>query len=309
MLLNMSLVSISCALARSNGRAVDVYGHVLRATALPGGSGSTSGWHLVHNGNLEVLTAVARVAGAVARKEPRGLLTSLLDTPLQARAAASVRSGNAQERELWQQLIPDLHVTRGGKEKLYDLKCINFCQTRYGRMQRAAPAQADAANHRAGAVATSYLARAQNLDRREAGARPTQVGPVETALNNYGGVTGLCLGHYGEASDTVEEYLRWCAAIAAAACWKRHGYATEKHATGAFLSCFRHRVGLEHARLKARHLHLNLQHVEGAEGNAQAQTAEQAEQRAGMARGMRARKPHHFRLPHTRGWSGRFRPM
>ena len=76
-----------------------------------------------------------------------------------------------------------------------------------------------------------------------------------------------------------------------------------------FLSCFRHRVGLEHARLKARHLHLNLQHVEGAEGNAQAQTAEQAEQRAGMARGMRARKPHHFRLPHTRGWSGRFRPM
>ena len=97
--------------------------------------------------------------------------------------------------------------------------------------------------------------------------------------------------------------------IAAAACWKRHGYATEKHATGAFLSCFRHRVGLEHARLKARHLHLNLQHVEGAEGNAQAQTAEQAEQRAGMARGMRARKPHHFRLPHTRGWSGRFRPM
>ncbi len=103
--------------------------------------------------------------------------------------------------------------------------------------------------------------------------------------------------------------VRWCAEIAAAACWKRHGYATEKHATGAFLSCFRHRVGLEHARLKARHLHLNLQHVEGAEGNAQAQTAEQAEQRAGMARGMRARKPHHFRLPHTRGWSGRFRPM
>ena len=115
-------------------------------------------------------------------------------------------------------------VSWDGQTKLYELKVINFCPSRYGRMQRAAPEQSGAVNFRAAAVAGEYRRRAQNVDRREAGTSETQIGPVESALSDYGGCTGLSLGHYGEASATVEEFLKWCAAVAAENSWRRLGF-------------------------------------------------------------------------------------
>ena len=194
-------------------------------------------------------------------------------------------------------LFGDLSQGRLSHAKLYDLKVINFCPSRYGRMQRAAPEQSGAVNFRAAAVAGEYRRRAQNVDRREAGTSETQIGPVESALNDYGGCTGLSLGHYGEASATVEEFLKWCAAVAAENSWRRLGFTSLKYATGAFLSTYRHRVGLAHARHKSQHLHLNMQHVEGAQGNEHSRTAEQAAVHAGVARSYKAGRPRAFRPP------------
>ena len=56
-------------------------------------------------------------------------------------------------------------------------------------------------------------------------------------------------------------------------------------------------VGLAHARHKSQHLHLNLQHVEGAQGNEHSRTAEQAAVHAGVARSYKAGRPRAFRPP------------
>ena len=71
---------------------------------------------------------------------------------------------------------------------------------------------------------------------------PGAVGPIESALRTHGGVVGLALGAYGEASQSVEALLEWCAGVAAAAQWQRLGYTSKERCRAAFLCGYRDRV-------------------------------------------------------------------
>ena len=96
---------------------------------------------------------------------------------------------------------------------------------------------------------------------------PGAVGPIESALRTHGGVVGLALGAYGEASQSVEALLEWCAGVAAAAQWQRLGYTSKERCRAAFLCGYRDRVATALYRAKAEHLLGNTRWVEGAAVN------------------------------------------
>ena len=131
----------------------------------------------------------------------------------------------------------------------------------------AAPRQAGAVNTRADKVAGEYLRAAQKLDRDAVGVATGTVGPIESAVRTHGGVIGLAMGACGEASQTVEDLLEWCASVAAAAQWQRLGYTSKERCRAAFLCGYRDRVATALYRAKAEHLLGNTRWVEGAAVN------------------------------------------
>ena len=74
-------------------------------------------------------------------------------------------------------------------------------------------------------------------------------------------------GAYGEASQSAEALLEWCASVAAAAQWQRLGYTSKERCRAAFLCGYRDRVAAALYRAKAEHLLGNTRWVEGAAVN------------------------------------------
>ena len=62
------------------------------------------------------------------------------------------------------------------------------------------------------------------------------------------------MGACGEASQSVEALLEWCASVAAAAQWQRLGYTSKERCRAAFLCGYRDRVATALYRAKAEHL-------------------------------------------------------
>ena len=75
---------------------------------------------------------------------------------------------------------------------------------------------AKAVDVKARAVRTEYVSKTKKLDRLYAPETETP-GPFEKSLSTFhgGGVTPLCFGAFGEASEAVDIYLKHCAKLAA----------------------------------------------------------------------------------------------
>ena len=71
---------------------------------------------------------------------------------------------------------------------------------------------------------------------------------------------------YGEASQSVETLLEWCASVAAAAQWQRLGYTSKERCRAAFLCGYRDRVATTLYRAKAEHLLGSTRWVRGGGG-------------------------------------------
>ena len=99
------------------------------------------------------------------------------------------------------------------------IKIVNECPTNYNCARVAAPARRVAVNNRAKKVAGVYVRRAQKIDRGECDTAQGSAGPCEDAIQGAGGVIGLCYGHYGEASDSIDDLIDWCAEAAAESAW------------------------------------------------------------------------------------------
>ena len=57
-----------------------------------------------------------------------------------------------------------------------------------------------------------YKRRAQKIDRDECERPEGEIGPCEARCRTQdGGVIGLCYGHYGETSDSIDDLLDWVA--------------------------------------------------------------------------------------------------
>ena len=135
------------------------------------------------------------------------------------------------------------------------------------------------------------------------------VGPVEAAVRDHGGVTGLAMGAYGEASDTVEQLLEWCAGAAAEDQWERLGYTSMKRCRAAFLCAYRDRVSVALYRAKAEHLFMNVRWVEGAEPNQYGERVEQdQEHHSAIARRWQVHQRGDFRPRQQPTRGGRAQP-
>ena len=127
------------------------------------------------------------------------------------------------------------------------------------------------------------------IDRDECGTPEGEVGPCEDALQDAGGVIGLCYGHYGEASDSMDDLPDWVAE----ACGAEHGFASKQAARAEFKAMYRHQWAMSHCREKAEHLLLNTQHAHSDSAEAQAaQYRAHCERRAAYARRCCSKAPH-----------------
>ena len=179
---------------------------------------------------------------------------------------------------------------------VFDLKIVNECPTNYNCARVAAPARRAAVNNRARKVAGVYVRRAQKIDRDECDTAQGSAGPCEDAIQGVGGVIGLCYGHYGEASDSIDDLIDWCAEATAESAWEEHGFTSRTAATGAYKAMYRHQWAMNHCREKAEHLLLNIQHALPEQGMSQAaQYQAHCERRAAYARRCCSKASHNFR--------------
>lgn len=125
--------------------------------------------------------------------------------------AAFVNMSNAEGTRPLQGCIPDLLARQpppgGGatQEALCDLKIINQCKTRYppNQNERCGPVK-----QREAEIPTEYANRLRSKDQRYHHTQPGQKGPMEAALQSYGGCKGLIGGFYGEMSPNFDRLVK-----------------------------------------------------------------------------------------------------
>ena len=179
---------------------LDKYGHVLGALSLPGKARDIR--------HLECAQQIARdlnYNGIPTRTEPRDMANAWMT--LAGRTAMQAAEG---ARPL-QGCVPDL-LTRqpppgGGalQDKLWDLKVINHCKTRYppNQTERCGPVK-----KREAEIPNEYVNRLRSKDQKYHHTQPGQKGPMETALQSYGGCRGLVGGFYGEFSPNLDRLVK-----------------------------------------------------------------------------------------------------
>ena len=284
-----------CTTKSAKGAKVDAYGHILRNRSHPGVY-SLCGYQRTHNASVYVMAESCKAASMSALVTPRGIFTGGMPNEIRLRAAAAESGGDEREKERWKQLIPDLKVTHKGKTMVFDLKIANECPTNYNCARVAAPARREAVNKRAKKVQGQYLRRAQAIDQEECDVAPGTAGPCEDAIAGVGGVIGLCYGHYGEASDSIDDLIDWCADATAEHGWEEHGFASRTVARGHYKAMYRHEWAMNHCREKAEHLLLNIQHALPEHGMSQAaQQQAHCERRAAYARRCCSKASKNFR--------------
>jgi hypothetical protein len=183
---------------------LDAYGKKLGALPLPGAARDYRHDELVY-----AAAADLQYNGVPAVVEPRNLVNAWM-TP-----AGHAAMSQAEAQRPLQGCIPDLLTTEepgegGGApvRRLYDLKVINHCPSRYGPNQtdRCGPVE-----KRAAAIPTEYVNKLRNKDRAYHNTAPGEQGPMEAALQSLGGCTGLVGGFYGEMSKSVDQLAKTAA--------------------------------------------------------------------------------------------------
>ena len=179
---------------------LDSHGHALGALPLKGKARD-----IRHDELVMQIAKDLSYCGIEARVEPRDMVNNWM-TP-----AAFVNMSNAEGTRPLQGCIPDL-LTRqpplgGGapQEALYDLKIINRCKTRYrpNQNERCGPVK-----QREAEIPTEYVNRPRSKDQRYHHTQPGQKGPMEAALQSYGGCKGLIGGFYGEMSPNFDRLVK-----------------------------------------------------------------------------------------------------
>jgi hypothetical protein len=108
-----------------------------------------------------------------------------------------------------QGLVPDFTMRVGNVLTLKDLKTINLCKTRYLESQpaQAATAAGYAVERRAAQMPAEYIRKARAVDAKYNATVTGTVGPMEAALQSYGGVAPLVAGHFGEINKGFDKLL------------------------------------------------------------------------------------------------------
>ena len=109
-----------------------------------------------------------------------------------------------------QTMVPDFKISipePGGRneQRLFELKVVSSCPTRYPRNPRP---QGRAVDNRAKLLQGEYQLKARKADQKFGDAQVGEVGRMEQKLLNYGRVHGLVAGAWGEISEDFKMLLQ-----------------------------------------------------------------------------------------------------
>ena len=107
-------------------------------------------------------------------------------------------------------MVPDFKISvreAGGRneQRLFEMKVISSCPTRYGRNPRPGGRAVD---RRSNLLQNEYAKKARKADRNYGGTPEGEVGRMEQKLLNYGRVRGLVVGAWGEISEDFKVLLQ-----------------------------------------------------------------------------------------------------
>ena len=107
-------------------------------------------------------------------------------------------------------MVPDFKISipeAGGRseQRLFELKVVSTCPTRYPREPRP---EGRAVDNRAKLLQGEYQAKARKADRRFGNTPIGTVGRMEQKLLNFGAVKGLVVGGWGELSEDFKMLLQ-----------------------------------------------------------------------------------------------------
>ena len=109
-----------------------------------------------------------------------------------------------------QAIVPDFKISQiepgGDREvpRLWELKAISSCKTRYPRNPRP---EGRAVDRRSDLLQGEYIKKARTTDQRYGGAVEGEVGRCEAKLLSYGRVRGLVVGGWGELNTDFKELV------------------------------------------------------------------------------------------------------
>ena len=180
----------------AKNKTVDLYGDSVMSTVLPGDH-----WRTRHDKIKMTIQSLCTWARLPATAEVFGLFSHLIP------AQALTRLERGRKR---QAIVPDFRLempclTGGTKLQLAELKVISCCETWYPRRYGANVRGTD---RRACGLQTEYRKKARNVDQDVIGTSTSERGPIETRLDEFGELLGICFGAWGEGSENVHHLIQ-----------------------------------------------------------------------------------------------------
>ena len=211
---------------------VDQFGDKVQSAIMPGDH-----WRTRHDKVKMALNSICTWARLPATVEVFGLFSDLIP----AQALSRIEKGRKR-----QGMVPDFrlqmpHPTGGNTFQLAELKVISCCETWY---TPSAGGNVRATDKRANGLQGEYRRKAKAVD-KEIIAQPTQQrGPIETRLDEFGEILGLCFGAWGEASRDVHVLIQVLAESRLAFTGMQRGRPGSKAELGMLTGQIRRRISL-----------------------------------------------------------------
>ena len=177
-------------------KKIDLFGDNVRAAKLPG-DGFRSRHDLVKN----FLFRKLRAAGVPTECE----VFNLFARELPQEGLSRIERGRTR-----QTMVPDFKISipeAGGRieQRLFELKVVSSCPTRYPRNPRP---EGRAVDNRGKLLQGEYEAKARKADRRFGNTPLGELGRMENKLLNFGRVRGLVVGGWGELSEDFKMLMQ-----------------------------------------------------------------------------------------------------
>ena len=177
-------------------KKIDLFGDNLRAAKLPG-----DGFRKRHDLVKNFIFRKLRAAGVPTECE----VFNLFSREIPQEGLARIERGRTR-----QTMVPDFKILvpeAGGRneQKLYEMKVISSCPTRYLRNPKP---EVRAVDRRANRLQNEYAKKARKADQTYGGTPEGEIGRMEQKLLSYGRVRGLVVGAWGEISEDFKMLLQ-----------------------------------------------------------------------------------------------------
>ena len=177
-------------------KTVDIWGDNVRSAALPG-----DGFRKRHDLVKNFLVRILKSAGISTECE----VFNMFAREIPQAGLARIERGRVR-----QAIVPDFRISQiepgGDREisRLWELKAISSCKTRYPRNPRP---EGRAVDRRSDLLQGEYEKKARTTDQRYGGAIEGEIGRCEAKLLSYGRVRGLVVGGWGELNEDFKQLL------------------------------------------------------------------------------------------------------